>query len=115
AVFASHRSGRAPATDCLVLLHGPIFSVRQSEQTIVWLRTISRQNLDRRFHLHDVPGSLSDDQHPDERVTKTAGENRCASSLVQCRSGQRQTRSSARLLCEIASRSQALELSHWTQ
>ncbi len=66
AVAASRRSQRSQATDCFVVRHGASFSADQSERAALRLRAIGWKNLDRRFHLHNLPGTLSDDQQPDE-------------------------------------------------
>src|SRR5207249_10666250 len=112
---ASASSERAPAAHCFFLRHGAVFSVRESERTTVWFSPVSRQNLDRRFYLHNVPGAVSDDQQPDERTAKAVGKNCRASRLVQCRSGERHARRSAPLRGEIAGGAGPLGFSHATK
>ena len=65
-VAASRRSGRAKATGRFVVWHSAIFSADQSEWSVLWLCAVVRENLDRRFRLHNLPRTLSDDQQPDE-------------------------------------------------
>ncbi len=48
----------------------------------VWFSAISRQDLDRRFHLHDLSGAVPDDQQPNERAATALGKNRRASGLI---------------------------------
>ena len=81
-LVASGRGSCAPATECFFLRHGSPFPAREPEWPTVRFRAIGRENLDRGFHLHDVPGAMSDDQHPDERITKAVGKDRCAFGLV---------------------------------
>ncbi len=45
---------------------------RESGRPAVWLGTISRQNLDRGFHLHYVPRPVPDHQHAHERAATAA-------------------------------------------
>src|SRR5947207_15029441 len=82
ALAASARITSAPAAHCFFLRLGPLISVDQSERAAVWFTTVSRQNLDRRFHLHDVSRAVPDDQHPNERTAKTVGENQCPARVV---------------------------------
>ena len=65
-LVASGGGSRAPATECFLLRHGSAFPARKPEWATVRLRAIGRENLDRGFHLHNVPGAMSDDQHADE-------------------------------------------------
>ena len=66
AVAASHRSERTQAAGRFVVWHGAILSAGQSEWAALWFRAVGWENLDRRFHLHNLPRALSDDQQPDE-------------------------------------------------
>jgi len=61
-VAASDGSERAQATDRFVVWRGAVFSAGESKRTAVRFCAAGRQNLDRRFHLHNLPGTLSDDQ-----------------------------------------------------
>src|SRR5204862_6878175 len=61
-VAASHRSERAQAAGCFVVWHGAILSAGESEWAVIWFRAVGRKNLDRRFHLHNLPRALSNDQ-----------------------------------------------------
>ncbi len=66
----------------------PEFHADQSGREKFWLGGFARQNLDCGFHLHNLSRTVSDDQQPDERIAKAAGENRRASGFVHRRSGK---------------------------
>ena len=83
ALAASARSTSTPAAHCFFLRLGPFISADQSGWAAVWFTTVSRQDMDRRFCLHDVSGAMPDDQHPNERTAKTVGKNGCAPRVVQ--------------------------------
>ena len=66
AVAALRRSERTQATRRFIVWRGAIFSAGQSEWAALWFRAVGWENLDRRFHLHNLPWTLSNDQQPDE-------------------------------------------------
>ena len=105
----------ARPTNCFLLRHSPPFSVCKSGGPTVRLSAIDRENLDRRFYLYNLSRTLSDDQHADERIAKAIGKNRCASDLVQRRSGKGHAGSFARLRGEVTRRTKALGFSYWSQ
>src|ERR1700756_2096064 len=101
---ASTGSERPPAAHSFLLRNSAFFSAHQSKWAAIWWSAISRQDLDRRFRLHNMPRAVPYDQQPNERIAKAVGENRCASGLVQRRSWERHARRFAPLRTEIASR-----------
>src|ERR1700751_3321971 len=82
AFAASARSTSAPAAHFLFLRLGPFISADQSGRPALWFSAVSRQNLDRRFCLHDVSGAVPHDQQPNERTAKTVRKNGCAPRVV---------------------------------
>src|SRR4029077_16907928 len=66
AVVASHRSECTQAAGRFVVWDGAILSAGESEWPGLWFRAVGWEDLDRRFHLHNLPGTLSNDQQPDE-------------------------------------------------
>src|ERR1051326_4004685 len=112
---AEYRSERAPATHCFLLRDSAFFSAHQSERTTIRFTAVSRQDLDRRFRLHNVPRPVPDDQQSDERIAKAIGEDRRASGFVQCRSREGYAGGFAPLRRETAGRARPLGFSHGTK
>ena len=92
--------------------NSPNIRARQSRRPAIWLCAIGRQNLDRRFHFHHLPGSMSHHQHPHERIAEAARKDRRASRLVHGRSGERYAGGVARLRGKAARTAAALGFSH---
>src|SRR5438874_2921222 len=114
--LAAPRGGPCPRpAQRFILRHGSPFPARKPGGPTFRLCAIGGENLDRRFYLYNLSRTLSDDQHADERIAKAIGKNRCASGLVQRRSGKGYAGSFARLRREVTRRTKALGFSYWSE
>ena len=75
AVVAKRRNGGSAPAQHFLLWDRARFSAYEPKWATVRVGTSVGKNLDRRLYLHNVSGTLPDNQQPDERIAKAAGEN----------------------------------------